>query len=170
MSPAKAAAPDPESGLASGGLILFNALSLYEVLTPTESLEPVRKLRASRGTWKLAIEEAFTTALKKNYDAVFVYGKSVLEELPSAPFVEAALESLLSVAESIAGHATLLRNDMSARLYHSTLGSSVAKAYATFYTRIPASELLAWISVEGYRDRVADFACGSGTLLVAAYH
>ncbi|MHA1226366.1 MAG: N-6 DNA methylase, partial [Candidatus Hodarchaeales archaeon] len=58
---------------------------------------------------------------------------------------------------------------MTGRLYHSTLGFVLAKRYATYYTSISASELLANLCIRSYKDKIADFACGSGTLLVAAY-
>jgi hypothetical protein len=159
-----------EVGVTSGALILFNAMSLYELLTPSEGLVPILELHSRIGAWKSTFDTAFAEALKKNYDSVFVYARSVLGSLPSAPYIDAGLEALYGAVQPIASKATLLRNDLSGRIYHSALAKSVAKAYATFYTRIPAGELIAWFAIDNYRAQVSDFACGSGTLLVAAYH
>ncbi|MDG6974101.1 MAG: SAM-dependent DNA methyltransferase [Nitrososphaerota archaeon] len=170
MSKSSSEGSSPEVGIISGALILFNALALYEVLTPSEGLEPIPILQGKMGAWKTALDTAFEEALKKNYDSVFTYARAVLASLPSAPYVEAALKGLYHSVQPVASKATLLRNDLSGRVYHSALGKSIAKAYATFYTRIPTGELLAWFAIDDYRARVSDFACGSGTLLVASYH
>jgi hypothetical protein len=80
------------------------------------------------------------------------------------------LHTVYEAAQFIVSHKGLLRHDLAGRIYHSSLGREVAKAYATYYTSIPAAELLAWLTIEKWDDTIADFACGSGTFLVAAYH
>lgn len=160
---------DLVNDLTSGALILFDAFALYEVLTPSEGLKPFPQIRGN-GSWKTSAREAFRQALVKNYDSVFLYALKVLDALPSAKHSEAALQEIYKTAQEVASKAGLLRNDLSGRVYHSALGRQVAKAFATYYTGLPAAELLAWLAIDNYEARVADFAAGSGTLLMGAYH
>jgi len=161
--------PDNAS-LASAGLILFNATSSYESMAAGHSLTPIRKRRNDRGSWKSALREAYIDAYDIDYEAIFFYAVRVLDTLPPSPVVEQVLERIYETSEYVVSRAGLLRHDLAGRIYHSALGRELAKAFATYYTGIPASELLAWIAVEKWDDKVADFACGSGTLLLAAYH
>ncbi|MEM3054881.1 MAG: hypothetical protein QXM52_04165, partial [Candidatus Bathyarchaeia archaeon] len=84
----------------------------------------------------------------------------------------------------IASSKVLLRHDLFGRIYHRLLLGNLVKYHATYYTSIPAARLLARLLINlpssldardvppTYNDepfRVVDFACGSGTLLSAAY-
>lgn len=88
------------------------------------------------------------------------------------------------VAEDLAGSRVLLKHDLFGRIYHQLLLGKLIKYYATYYTSIPAARLLARLLVNlpsplkieevppTYGNeplKVADFACGSGTLLSAIY-
>jgi hypothetical protein len=156
--------------LASAGLILFNATASYQLLRNSFSLDSVLNRYNKHGTWKLALREAFQEANDIDYEAIFLYAIRVLDSLPSNPSSEAALGDIYKTSEYVSSRAGLLKHDLAGRVYHSALGRDLAQAYATYYTGIPSGELLAWISVRKWDDRVADFACGSGTLLLASYH
>jgi hypothetical protein len=160
-----------ESYLTSGALILFNAASFYELLAPTQpNLKGIRQKYANIGTWIGALRAAFDEAYRINYGVAFRYAIGVLDALPPSPATEEALRGIYEAAQYIVSHKGLLRHDLAGRIYHSSPGRELAKAYATYYTGIPAAELLAWLAIDRWDDSVADFACGSGTLLVAAYH
>ncbi|MEM2358583.1 MAG: hypothetical protein QXJ09_07820 [Candidatus Caldarchaeum sp.] len=85
------------------------------------------------------------------------------------------------IASGIVAHKALLKHDIAGRVYHTLLLRKVAKGLATYYTSIPAAYLLAKLAVEtpgmglSWEDAdihqlvIADLACGSGTLLSAAY-
>jgi hypothetical protein len=162
---------EAQAYLASGGLILFNALAFYELLVPYHPhLKPLRQLKERRGTWKGAMKEGFEAANEINYQTVFDFAGKVLDILPTSSTVESALEELYVASEYVVSHAGLLRHDLTGRIYHTLLGKELRKAYATYYTGIPAAELLAWLTIDKWDAKVVDFACGSGTLLVAAYH
>ena len=159
-----------DASFASAGLILFNATSSYELMAAGHSLTPIRKRRDDRGSWKSALREAYIDAYNIDYEAIFFYAVRVLDTLPPSLVVEQVLERIYETSEYVVSRAGLLKHDLAGRIYHSALGRELAKAFATYYTGIPASELLAWIAIENWDDKVADFACGSGTLLLAAYH
>lgn len=156
--------------LTSGGLVLYDAVSLHERLSQSEDDLPALQRRyRDVGTWKRALTEGFTAACAVGDDTVFRHAIEVLERLPSGPDIESALADIYEAARFVVSRAGLLRQDLSGRIYHSALGRTLAKNFATYYTKLPASDLLAWLAVEEWDDRVADFACGSGTLPNSSY-
>lgn len=157
--------------LVSGGLILFNATAFYGLLSQSQNIQPIRsRLNNTRGVWSQAMRESFLDALEINYVSVFLTAEEILDELPSAPAVESGLEDIHNVAEAVLSRAGLLRQDLTGRVYHSTLGRTLAKNYATYYTKIPSAELLAWLGLQDWDANVGEFACGSGTLVTSSYH
>jgi methylase of polypeptide subunit release factors len=55
------------------------------------------------------------------------------------------------------------------KVFHDLIPFNIRKAVAAFYTNNEAAELLAQLSINKPDSTVVDLACGSGTLLVAAY-
>jgi hypothetical protein len=62
-----------------------------------------------------------------------------------------------------------VRHDLPGRIFHDLMPSEIRKLLAAFYTRPQAADLLAQLVVEDGDETVFDPACGSGTILVAAY-
>lgn len=156
--------------LTSGGLILYDAVSFYELLCRSEpDLTPVQQLHRQSGNWKQAFTEAFEAGYDKGYTNIFGPAIGVIDNIPSGPDVENALENIEKASQYVVSRAGLLKQDLSGRIYHSALGKTLAKRFATYYTRIPSSDLLAWLAVEEWDDKVIDFASGSGALLNGAY-
>lgn len=155
--------------LTSGGLILFDATSFYGVLRQSEDLDSLRRLKRSEGSWREAMTTAFEEAYQINYENIFLHAINVLDIFPTGQDAETALEEIYDAAQYVVSRSGLLQQDLSGRIYHSALGKTLAKNFATYYTRIPSSDLLAWLAVEKWDDKVADFACGSGTLPNSSY-
>ncbi|MCH7697625.1 MAG: N-6 DNA methylase [Chloroflexi bacterium] len=115
-----------------------------------------------------------------NYVPIFRVARNVLLGLSSGPDVNAALRDLAKAALYIVGQRAALRHDLMGRIYHQLLEE--AKYLGTYYTSVPAATLLLklaldpeswpvdWSDLEEMSDdfRVVDFACGTGTLLMAA--
>jgi len=59
--------------------------------------------------------------------------------------------------------------DLLGTIFHDLIPFEVRKKVAAFYTNVLAADLLAWLSIDNPDVKVADFAVGSGGLLVAAY-
>lgn len=157
--------------LVSGGLILFNATAFYGLLSQSRDLRSIRsRLGEHSGVWSQAMREAYLDALEINYVSVFLTAEKILDELPNNPAVNDGLEEIHSAAEAVLSRAGLLRQDLTGRVYHSTLGRTLAKNYATYYTKIPSGELLAWLGLQDWDAKVGEFACGSGTLVTSSYH
>lgn len=155
--------------LTSGGLIIFDATSFYGVLRQTEHLDSLQQLQRDTGSWRQAMTRGFEEAYGINYENIFLHAIRILDVLPSGQDTESALQEIYNSAEYVTSRSGLLQQDLSGRIYHSALGKTLAKNFATYYTRIPSSDLLAWLAVEEWDDKVADFACGSGTLPNSAY-
>jgi len=160
--------------------ILLSAV-FYEGIRAKHGLPPLRSLAADKGGL-LALEEAFDRILKINYQPVFRVAREVVEKLP--PEVQPRIGDLIELARKIASNRVLLRRDFAGKIYHSVVGDwAVRKNFATYFTGVPAAYLLARLalatpnpswrgfssleSIESFR--IADLACGSGTLLSASY-
>jgi hypothetical protein len=113
-----------------------------------------------------ALEQATDTILKIDYEPIFEAMQDMLKAFPpmTLPF-----NNLINLAVRIASKKTLLRRDLAGKVYHKVVGDwSLRKGLATFFTEIPSAYLLLYLA-QPKLSRIADLACGSGTLLVAAY-
>ena len=160
-------------------LVIANALIFQEQLAMTDGrIKPLGKLdgqqnsvAAARAHWQFIWQEI-------NYVPVFQLGERVLEELPASAYTLAAFQSLRQEAQAICTHQAALRHDLMGRIYHWLLHH--AKYLGTYYTSVSAATLLLKLALsrDWPRDfgdpaqlaefKVADLACGTGTLLMAA--
>lgn len=163
-------------------LVIVNALLFQEELVRSEprvktlhecmeSLSPHDELL---GVWKLILDYI-------NYHAVFDLARRLLQTLPPDRSLDDALRRCAHIVREIARRRVLLRHDLAGRVYHLLLGS-IAKPLGTYYTSVAAATLLLRVALEPERWedvrwqdpqavgklRVADLACGTGTLLMAA--
>src|SRR5207249_9648705 len=105
----------------------------------------------------------FDAVLRDDYQAVFDFDVASL-------FPQAAIEyirdmvTLISVLEP-----EQFTRDLLGNMFHSLIPLDVRKPVAAYYTNPMAGRLLAKLAIESSADSVSDFACGSGTLLMAAY-
>jgi N-6 DNA Methylase len=173
------AAERRETAARVSALILANAYIFQEQLARTNPLvETLQKLEKGKdivtGTaahWRWIWENI-------NYVPIFQLGERVLDELPGSPQTTSAVKSLLAEAQAICRQQAALRHDLMGRIYHWLLHE--AKYLGTYYTSVSSATLLLKIalSLEWKNDfgnpreladfKVADLACGTGTLLMAA--
>ncbi len=104
-----------------------------------------------------------------NYVEVIDSAITAWSKLPSHPELEQFLRAIYAQVRK--GIDIIRRGgwDVLAFIYQRLLSETYRKAYATFYTKLPAAYLLANLSVESERDKVIDPACGTGSLLVSAF-
>lgn len=166
------------------GLTLVDALVYHEVLARIHAeIPPLSQIRSQKPI-KKSLEDAWHQILKMNYEPIFDLACDLLSNFAASQPLEKGLELILDQAEKIASSKTLLRHDLMGRIYHTLLMAKIAKYYATYYTSIPSASLLARLSLETENPywkidwanleevskfRIGDLACGSGTLLSAAY-
>ena len=162
------------------GLVLSNAMIFQEVLAKSNSkvkplqhiLEKENVVREFCTHWKYIIDNI-------NYYPIFHIAREILLNVSSSKSFTETLFSLANTAQEIVGMRAALRHDLMGRIYHRLL---VDKKYlGTYYTSIPAATLLLklslqpsawnveWHKLSSIRKlQIADIACGTGTLLMAA--
>lgn len=182
--PPKGETPDKAEGRREtaakvSALVLANALIFQEQLAMTDGrISPLRKIEketdfvgAIANHWRWIWESI-------NYVPIFQLGERVLEELPIALSTTQAIRAVLEQAKAICEQQAALRHDLMGRIYHWLLHE--AKYLGTYYTSVPAATLLLKLTLAAdwkqdlgdpaqlARFKVADLACGTGTLLMAA--
>ncbi|MFN4180635.1 MAG: hypothetical protein ACK4I8_10010, partial [Armatimonadota bacterium] len=162
-------------------LVLANAMLFQEELAQFD--HRVKRLRQCLEAQNLYDEllEVWRFILHEiNYHAVFDIARKVLLELPNNPQMNGALRHCAEKVLEVVKMRVATRHDVAGRLYHLLLGD-IAKPLGTYYTSVPAATLLlrlafdpnrwqiAWQDINAVgKLRIADFACGTGTLLMAA--
>jgi len=162
------------------GLVVINAMIFQEILAEHDPrVLPLQKMLA-KGTLVRQFGEHWQFILDDiDYYPIFHVACQILGDLTATQGMIEALKDLAATAQSIVGMRAALRHDLMGRIYHRLLVE--AKYLGTYYTGIPAATLLLklalrpdawdveWRDLEQLRHlRVADLACGTGTLLMAA--
>lgn len=168
-----------ETAAKVSALVLANALIFQEQLAMTDGrINPLRRIEketdfvgATAKHWRWIWESI-------NYVPIFQLGERVLQELPIALSTTQAIRAVLEQAKAICEQQAALRHDLMGRIYHWLLHE--AKYLGTYYTSVPAATLLLKLTLaaDWKQDlgdpaqlahfKVADLACGTGTLLMAA--
>jgi hypothetical protein len=162
------------------GLILANALIFQEVLAQREtSVWPLAKLRTDPdvinsllGHWDYIIQQL-------TFSPIFRVARDLLQSMASDASVTSSVQSLVERAQQIVRWRGPLRHDLAGRIYHRLLSES--KYLGAYYTSVPAATLLLkltlrqnslpidWAEIDDLKKlKIADLACGTGTLLMAA--
>ena len=129
------------------------------------------------GNSRADVREAWGEVLKINYWPIFAIASEVLADIPHAEAMH--MIGLLTRATSqLAKYGVTSTGDMAGQMFGKLIADR--KFLATFYTLPSSAHLLAELAAArldiDYADpddvaslRVADLACGTGTLLTAAY-
>ncbi|MHB1908338.1 MAG: DNA methyltransferase family protein [Nitrososphaerales archaeon] len=143
-----------------------------------ESLHDVVRDRAIQ-----QLNTALKKLLKVDYKVALENTTKVLGILPS--HMNFRVKTLAELGAKVADNRVLLKRDFAGRVYHQITGElALKKGLATYYTQVPAAYLIANLALRTTMDGIAkdkqidklsemkigDFACGSGTLLTAAYY
>ena len=163
-----------------GALAVANAFIFQEQLCAADSrVQTLRTSIAADDVISYSIEHWGFICDTINYVPIFLVAKEILLELPSDRQAEKAVLSLAKRAQHICQRKAALRHDLMGRIYHWLLHD--AKYLGTYYTSVPAATILLKIALnpsnvdfdfsksENLKNfKVADLACGTGTLLMAA--
>jgi len=184
ITPPKGEKPDKaeerrETSAKVAALVLANALIFQEQLAGTDGrISTLRKLEKEKDIVGGAAKHWKWIWQNVNYIPIFQLGERVLNELPIDQATMIAVRGLLAEAIDICAQQSALRHDLMGRIYHWLLHH--AKYLGTYYTSVAAATLLLKLALmadwkEDFGDpvqlaefKVADFACGTGTLLMAA--
>ncbi len=158
-------------------LVIVNAMIFQEILAyhddRVSSLENLKDdeniLSAFNSQWRLKI----------NYYPIFHLARELLKHLTTHADVVSRIRLLADAAQRIVSLRAALRHDLMGRVYHKLLADK--KYLATYYTRVRSAILLLKLALKDdnfplrwhdFNDlmnfRIADLACGTGTLLMAA--
>ena len=178
----------PWHGLTTTSVLWLNALLSQQRLcnSPGSEVPAISECRDAGGNpLPSKVESAWRAALAINFRSIFVPAIDSLRKATNSSIrgVADGLECLFAAAERIEAARLGSYIDIGAELFPRL--SEDRKTSAAFYTRPPAAELLACLTIrEGNRDgtavswgdqklgrklRIADTACGTGTLLRAGY-
>ncbi|MFP4395963.1 MAG: hypothetical protein ACLFTI_11930 [Anaerolineales bacterium] len=161
------------------GLVITNALIFQEILTNFNTqVWPLQKVELYDDILGAFVHHWATIMDDIDYYPIFHIAQELVANLTSHQDL-AAFQALIDAARAIVRNKAALRHDLMGRVYHRLLAD--AKYLGTYYTSIPAATLLLRLALNAedwdiaWRDldavaafQVADLACGTGTLLMAA--
>jgi hypothetical protein len=158
----------------SNAFIFQEQLSLVDArVVPIRSMLPRRDfVTETANLWSMIVEQI-------DYVPIFKVARDILTALPADDETERAIANLARRSLEIVSRKAALRHDLMGRIYHLLLLE--AKYLGTYYTSVPAATLLLKLALDidnwgiDWSDlnaisqlRIADLACGTGTLLMAA--
>ena len=177
---------DSEQTRRMAATILANAFVFHEILAGgQDELADVNSLEQLRGSSdglnKSSILTEWRKILKVNYWPIFDISRRIFEEIPTAES-SAIIDRLIVTADKLLQNQLMRSNDVTGAIFQKLI--SDRKFLAAFYTTPASATLLAglsitpgilpsdksWTNEEDVKSlRIADFACGTGTLLSIVY-
>ena len=147
----------------SAAYVLINQLLFYYILSSHEELG-LPKIDPTKVTPGTIHPGYFARVLEIDYRPVFEY--DFAKHLESSNGTR-AIRSVLHALDQV--KASEISNDVIGKVFHNLIPLEQRKPLGAYYTNSNAAALLAEVTVNGAFDSVMDPACGSGTMLVAAY-
>lgn len=159
-------------------LTIVNAMIFQQVLAAQDPRIESLNSTIQKPNVGEALFKAWTAILKIDYVPIFTTANDIMRELVGIGDADAALKALAEAALRITGRRAALRHDLMGRIYHRLLAD--AKYFGAFYTTVPAATLLLKLTLDPSevpidwanlgeigKLKIADLACGTGTLLKA---
>lgn len=140
--------------------VLVNQLLLYRLLEMATGLPPLRPIERVGD-----LTQYFSAVTRIDYEAV--YSVDVANRLPDIPSIRRHINNAITALAALRPEE--LPHDLIGRVFHEFLPTETQKLLGAFYTKPQAAELLAGLAIDKPDAVIFDPACGSGTLLVAAY-
>jgi len=143
--------------------LLFNQLLFYHIYkrkTNSKNLSELEEIRSVKD-----LQNYFEKITNIDYQSI--YRVNILAHIPNKEVVINTLNEIIKAIKLL--RAEHITHDLAGRFFHDLIPFEVRKVLAAFYTHPVAAEILACLTIDSYDETVIDPACGSGTLLVAAY-
>ncbi len=176
---------DGEQTRRMAATILANAFVFHETLAgglgKLGAVKTIAELRTKGGLTKASILVEWKRILEINYWPIFDIARRILEHLPTGHTKE-LIERLAQTADKLLDSRVMRSHDLTGAVFQRMIVDR--KYLAAFYTTPASAALLvglaitpesalgagSWSSPEDVKAlRIADFACGTGTLLSTAY-
>ena len=163
-------------------LLIINAMIFQERLSSSEpAIQPLSVARRNNVVSLPLLLRVWDEILEIDYYPIFGMARDVVRVMSEMESAD-VLSECARTASNMLGMQVVGRHDLAGRIFNRLIADR--KLLAAFYTSIPAATLLAglalspdkwadvdWSDVKALENlRVVDPACGTGTLLMAAYH
>ena len=142
--------------------LLITQLLFYHILS-RKNPGKFPEIDADAITRPSDLQEYFNKVLETNYRSIFSYEVASLIPQNGVNAIKNIINAIKAISPEKVG------GDLLGTIFHDLIPKDVRKDVAAYYTNVLAAELLAWLAIDHHSWKVADFACGSGGLLVAAY-
>lgn len=169
------------------GTILTNAFVFHETLAfgpdDLSTINSLELLRDSTGNiTKSAVLSEWRKILEVNYWPIFVIALRIFKIIPALES-KSLIERLVHTADRLLQHQMMRSHDLTGAVFQSLIADR--KFLAAYYTTPGSASLLSGLAIaidspfskEFWAERnnikglrIADFACGTGTLLSTVYH
>jgi tRNA1(Val) A37 N6-methylase TrmN6 len=140
------------------GYIVVNQILLYFLLSSNLGLPPFQIIHDIP-----ELRPSFKRITDVDYRAV--YNIDIVNHLPRRCLTE--INKIVLAFRHLRPEE--MKHDLLGRMFHEFLPFRTRKVFAAFYTKPVAAEILARLAINRFPERILEPACGSGTLLVAAY-
>ncbi len=157
--------------------IMINALLFHMNLVGGPRLRRFEELRPDGKLLQRLVVQEWRKILKINYWSIFNIAIELLKTIQPNTLASRALDRMADAAERINVLGAADSSDLIGTVFQRLIADR--KFLATFYTRPESATLLAhlaipdggaWADPERVKDfKIADYACGTGTLIHAAY-
>ena len=157
--------------------IMANALVFQSSIAGNNNISaPEDLLNEDRTITKSTVLECWNYILTINYWPIFYIARELLQAIPAA-VANFFLRDMIALAERLSGLGASSMHDLSGQMFQRLI--SDRKFLATFYTLPSSATLLAELAISRFKVnwedqdvvsalRIADLACGTGSLLGAA--
>lgn len=150
-----------ETARRAAAYLLLNQVVFYRILSGVHAYPPIDRNDIVRPGD--LYDTYFARVLKDDYEAVFNFDIASIFPDSSVKYIR----DMIKIIEDLQPEE--FTRDLLGNIFHSLIPQEVRKPVAAYYTNPVAARLLARLAIHDAGDEVADFACGSGTLLMAAY-
>ena len=166
-----------EQTLRMAATIMVNALVFHQNLAGQHGVRNLDQIASDGVLTQGGVLEEWRKILGVNYWSIFNIASDLLRSINPPGMAVDALRVMRRTADRLVALGVTQSHDLSGTVFQKLIADR--KFLATFYTRPEAAALLAhlaipddggWSDPERVRDfRIADYACGTGTLIHAAY-
>lgn len=150
-----------ETAKRAAAYLLLNQIVFYRILQQPGKF-PLLRAEAIESPGDLK-RNYFDQVLKVDYQAIFALDVATLLPRKATDQIRGMVRIINELQPE------QFTRDLLGNIFHSLIPLEVRKPVAAYYTNPVAARLLGRLSIESSTDTVADLACGSGTLLMAAY-
>ena len=169
--------PYSEQTLRMAATIMVNALVFHQNLAGQHGVRNLTQIESDDVLTQASVLEEWRKILGVNYWSIFNIASELLRSINPPGMAVEALRVMRRTADRLVALGVSQSHDLSGTVFQRLIADR--KFLATFYTRPESAALLAhlaipddggWGNAERVKDfRIADYACGTGTLIHAAY-